>query len=82
MLAKRLQVLGNVAAGQDGGVNARVKRLHSAAEHLRDVCQLIDASDRDTEVRDERRRAPTRHDLDVELIEASRKIVEAGLVED
>ena len=82
VLAKHLQVLRNVTAGQDGGVNARVKRLHPAAEHLRDVGELLDASDGDTEVRDERRRAPARDDLDVELMEASCELVEARLVED
>ena len=44
VLGERVQVLRQVAPGEDAGVDARVERLHAPAEHLRRRRHLLDAS--------------------------------------
>ena len=42
VLFQSLHVLGDVAAGQNAGVNLRVKRLHAAVEHFREASVVCD----------------------------------------
>ena len=42
VLFQSLHVLGEVAAGQNAGVNLRVKRLHAAVEHFRKAGVICD----------------------------------------
>ena len=46
VLLERRDVFGVVTAREDAGVNARVERLHAAAEHLRRVGERVDVLDR------------------------------------
>ena len=80
MLLERGEVVRLVAAGEDAGVDARVQRLHAAAEHLRRGRHVLDALDRQADLLESGRRVPARDELAAEADEPARELVHAGLV--
>ena len=63
------------------GVDARMERLHAAAEHLGEIGQRLDALDRQAEALEVAGGAAARDEAPAELGEPAREDVEAGLVE-
>ena len=82
LLVERLEVVGAVAPGEDPAVDARVQRLHAAAEHLRRLRDVLDARDPEPLLLEERSGATARDELEAELVQPARELVEAGLVVD
>ena len=83
LLVERREVVGAVASREDAAVDARVQRLHAAAEHLGRVRHVLDARHR-------RARAPRGTSAVPPLatsskpssVEPARELVEPGLVVD
>src|SRR6185437_14463029 len=73
-------VVGVVAAREDAGVDARMERLHAAAEHLGEVRQRLHPVDAQSELLEIGRSTTARDERPAELGEALREDVEAGLV--
>ena len=82
LLGERLQVLVELAPGEDAGVDRRVERLDAAAEHLRRPGYLLDACHRQADVLEERRRAARGDELEAELGEPGREHLDARLLVD
>ena len=80
-LERRL-ILGNVAPGEDGGVNRGMERLHPPAEELGELRQLLHPGDDEPEALDVLRRTAARDELCAELDEPGHERVEARLVVD
>ena len=80
MLVERGVVVRPVAAGEDRGVDARVQRLDAAPEQLRHLRQLLDRRHVDPELVQEGGRAAARHELDVQLREPARELLQPRLV--
>ena len=80
MLIERGVVLGQVAAGEDTGVDRRVEGLDAAIEHLGEARDLLDAGDRDTGRFDGPFRAAGRDELPAEGVEPPGEILDPGLV--
>ena len=75
-------VLGHVASREDAAVHRRVQRDDAMAEHLGEARQLLEPDHWDPLVREQRCRAATRDDLEVEPHELRCEGRDAGLVED
>jgi hypothetical protein len=71
-----------VAAREDRRMDVRVERLDSPAEQLGHLGQLLDGSDRDSDLLEERGRAAAGDELDVELRQAPGERLQAVLVVD
>ncbi len=71
-----------VAAGEDRGVDARVERLHAAAEHLGHLRELLDARHLEAGVLERRRGSAARDELDAETREPAREVLEPVLAVD
>ena len=82
VLGERCRVLRQVAPRKNPGVDARVQRLDTAAEHLGRLGHLLDARHIETLAFQERRRAARRDELPAEVGQAARKVVDAGLLPD
>ena len=82
VLRERRSVLGQVAPGEDGRMDAGVKRLDPAAEHLGEPGHVLDARDGEPLVLEEPRRAAARDQLEAELGQSLREGAEPGLVVD
>ena len=82
VLLERGEVVVAVAPGEDRRVDARVQRLHAPAEQLRHLGHVLHRGHRDPELLQERCRAAARHDLDAELLEPAREVVQALFVID
>ena len=80
LVGERGEVVGAVAAGEDAAVDARVQRLHAAAEHLGRRGDDLDAGRRRGRALDVLGGAAARHQLEAQLGQAAREVVEAGLV--
>src|SRR6266571_8649046 len=78
--AKRLQVLGAVAACEQTGVHARVKRFDAAVHDLREPGQVRHRPRVDRRVGKRLQRAAGREDLEAEPAEAAREPCESCLV--
>jgi hypothetical protein len=82
VLVERREVVVAVAAREDRGVDARMERLHAAAEQLRDLGQVLDQQRVDAVLGEVRGGAAARDELDAEVGEPARELGEAGLVVD
>src|SRR5439155_16648378 len=80
VLLERGDVFRLVAAGEDPGVDAGVKRLHAPAEHLGRGRDLLDALHRQADRLEGRRRVPARHEPPAEGDETARERVQPRLV--
>ena len=69
-----------VAARQDRRVDSRVERLHAAAEHLRDLGQLLDRRRVDSALREMLGGPATCDEVDSEVLETLRELDQPGLV--
>ena len=74
VLVERREVVGVVAAGEDRGVDARVKRLDASAEELGDLGQVLDALDVDPVLGQVVGGAAARDELDAEVGEPAREL--------
>ncbi len=80
---ERCGVLGVVAAREDGRVDTGMERLDPASEQLGDAGDLLDALDVEADLGlEEVRRSAARDELEVELGQAARELLQAGLVVD
>ena len=61
VLVERCHVLGDVAADEDPGVDARVERLHAPTQHLREVRDCLDVLDLQADGLDRRCGVSARH---------------------
>jgi hypothetical protein len=82
VLVERGEVVRAIAPRQDRRVDAGMQRLDAAAEQLGDLRQLLDAGRLDAALRKELGGSPAGDELDIELGEPSRELLEAGLVPD
>jgi hypothetical protein len=82
VLVERRNVVLAVASREDPRVDARVQRLHAAAEHLRRLGHRLDLVHGEAELLQMRCGAAARYEIPAEVREPSRERVEAGLVED
>ena len=82
LLLESQQVLVELAAREDAGVDARMQRLDAAAEHLGGPGDLLDGGDGQAGLGEERGGSPGRDELPAELHERARKEVDALLVVD
>ena len=82
VLGERGEIRLDLAPGEDAGVDARVERLHAAAEHLRELRQVLDPGHVEAELTDRVGGAAARDQLPVQRREPLRERVEPGLVED
>ena len=77
-----LEVLGLPRVREDPCVDARMQRLHTAFEGLREAGELLHRSDGDTRLGDAFRRRTGRYEGDAGGVEALREALQAGLVID
>ena len=82
MLGEREHVLGQVATGQDAGVDRRVQGLDPAVQHLRRTGHLADLADRDPGVGDGPGRPPGRDQLHPRVVERPGEVHQTRLVTD
>ena len=80
--ASCLDVVFAVTLGEDAGVDRRVERLDAAAEHLRRTRHVLDLGDGQPLLCEELRGAAGRDELEPELVEAAREVVDALLLVD
>src|SRR5262249_52208370 len=81
-LLERGDILRLGAPGEDGRVDARVQRLDAAPEQLPPLRDLLDPPHPDPPLLQAGARAAAGDDLDTELDQALRELVQAGLVVD
>src|SRR6266542_337793 len=82
LLVERLEVVGAVAAGEDPAVNSRMQRLHAAAEQLGRLGHVFDVRDLQALLLEEPGRAAAGDELETELVQPARELVEPRLVID
>jgi hypothetical protein len=83
VLVERREVVVAVTAREDRRVDAWVQGLDAAAEQLPDAGQLVDVLDVEADVALEKRgRAAARDELEAELGQPAREVLQAGLVVD
>jgi hypothetical protein len=82
LLVQRLDVVGPVAPREDAAVDARVQRLHPPAEHLGSAGHVFDPRHGETALLEERSGAAARDELEAELLEPARELLEPRLVVD
>ena len=80
VVVERGQVFRVIAARQNRRVDPRVERLHSAAEHLRDLGQLLDRRRVDPALREMLGGAAACDEVDSEVLETLRELDQPGLV--
>ena len=82
LVGELLDVVFAVALGEDAGVDRRVERLDAAAEHLRRTGHVLDLGDGQPLLGEELRGAARRDELEPELVQAAREVVDALLLVD
>jgi hypothetical protein len=82
VLVERGEVVRMVAPREDRRVDARMQRLDAAAQQLGGLRQLFDACCLDAALGEELGGSAAGDELDVELGETARELLEAGLVPD
>jgi hypothetical protein len=83
VLVERREVLVAVTAREDRCVDERMQGLDAAAEQLRDAGQLVDVLDVEADVALEKLGcAAARDELEAELGQPARELLQAGLVVD
>ena len=82
VLGELLFVILAIPLGEDAGVDRRVQRLDAAAEHLRGTGHVLDLRDGQPVLGEECRGAARRDELEPELGEAAREVVDAFLLVD
>jgi hypothetical protein len=82
VLAQSSEVVGLVAAGEDGRVDLRMQGLDPASEQLRYLRQLLDPRDLEACFLESLRGAPACHELALEVDEAARELDHPRLLVD
>ena len=80
LLGELRPVVVAVEAREDAGVDPRVQRLHAPAEQLGSVGDRLDRRHGEPVLGEERRRPARRDELEPELVERARELVDARLV--
>ena len=82
LVGELLEVVFAIALGEDARVDCRVERLDAAAQHLRCTRHVLDLGDRQPLLCKELRGAAGRDELEPELVQAAREVVDAFLLVD